>query len=78
MSPFVAAFEDDLKSHRVRALLYNTQSGGALSLRMKAIAEAEKIPVVGIGETEPLDVHYQDWMMAQLNTLDIALSGAAR
>ncbi len=74
----VAAFEDDLKNHRVKALLYNTQSGGELSQRMKAIAEAEKIPVVGVSETEPPGVHYQDWMMAQLNALDAALSGAAR
>ncbi len=72
----VAAFEDDLKNHRVKALLYNTQSGGELSQRMKAIAEAEKIPVVGISETEPPGVHYQDWMLAQLDILDAALSGA--
>ncbi len=72
----VAAFEDDLRNHRVKALLYNTQSGGGLSLRMKAIAEAQNIPVVGISETEPPGVHYQDWMMSQLNALDAALSGA--
>ena len=74
----VAAFEDDLKNHRVKALLYNTQSGGELSQRMKAIAEAEKIPVVGISETKPPGVHYQDWMLAQLNALDTALSGTAQ
>ncbi len=74
----VAAFEDDLKNHRVKALLYNTQSGGELSQRMKAIAEAEKIPVVGVSETEPPGVHYQAWMMAQLNALDVALSGATQ
>jgi zinc/manganese transport system substrate-binding protein len=74
----VAAFEDDLKNHRVRALLYNTQSGGELSQRMKAIAEAARIPVVGVSETEPPGMHYQDWMLAQLNALDAALSGAPR
>ncbi len=74
----VAAFEDDLKNHRVKALLYNTQSGGALSQRMKAIAEAAEIPVVGVSETEPPGVHYQEWMMMQLNALDAALSGAQR
>jgi zinc/manganese transport system substrate-binding protein len=74
----VAAFEDDLKNHRVKALLFNTQSGGELSQRMKAIAEAAKIPVVGISETEPPGVHYQDWMLAQLNALDAALSGTAK
>jgi zinc/manganese transport system substrate-binding protein len=74
----VAAFEDDLKNHRVKVLLYNTQSGGELSQRMKAMAEAEKIPVVGVSETEPPGVHYQDWMLTQLNALDAALSGAAR
>jgi hypothetical protein len=37
----------------------------------------EKIPVVGVSETEPADTNYQQWMTKQLDALDKALSGAA-
>jgi zinc/manganese transport system substrate-binding protein len=74
----VAAFEDDLKGRKVKALLYNTQTAGTMPQRMRRIAEAAGIPVVGISETEPAGMHYQDWMMAQLDTLDKALSGAPK
>lgn len=70
----VAAFEDDLKTRKVKVLLYNTQATGTLPQRMRRIAEAAKIPVVGISETEPPDMHYQDWMTAQLDALDKALA----
>jgi zinc/manganese transport system substrate-binding protein len=70
----VAAFEDDLRGRKVKVLLYNTQAAGTLSQRMRRIAEEAKIPVVGISETEPPDMHYQDWMTAQLDALDKALA----
>src|ERR1019366_5884914 len=65
----VAAFEDDLKGHKVKALLYNTQATGAVSQRMRRIAEEAKIPVVGVSETEPPGMRYQDWMAAELDAL---------
>ncbi len=74
----VAAFEDDLKGRKVKVLLYNTQAAGTLSQRMRRIAEEAKIPVVGISETEPPDMHYQDWMAAQLDALDTALAQGAQ
>jgi zinc/manganese transport system substrate-binding protein len=70
----VAAFEDDLKEHRVKALLYNVQTTGTMPQRMRRIAEQAGVPVVGISETEPGGMHYQDWMLAQLDALDRALS----
>jgi zinc/manganese transport system substrate-binding protein len=70
----VAAFEDDLKAHKVKALLYNVQTTGTMPQRMRRIAEQAGIPVVGISETEPAGMHYQDWMLAQLDALDKALS----
>lgn len=74
----VAAFEDDLKGRKVKALLYNSQTTGTMSQRMRRIAEQAGIPVVGISETEPAGMHYQDWMMVQLDALDKALSGAVK
>jgi len=73
----VAAFQDDLKGHKVKVLLYNSQATEELTRRMRDIATAANIPVVGVSETEPPKTSYQDWMMRQLNALDRALAGAA-
>lgn len=72
----VAAFETDLRQHRVRALLYNRQATGPTAQRMLDIAHEAKVPVVGVTETEPSGAHYQDWMLQQLDALDAALSAA--
>ena len=69
----VADFEDDLKSHKVRVLIYNTQASSPASERMKRIAEEAKIPVVGVSETLPSGRHYQDWIATELDALDAAL-----
>jgi zinc/manganese transport system substrate-binding protein len=74
----VAAFEDDLRARRVKVLLYNTQTNGTMPQRMRRIAEQAGVPVVGISETEPAGTRYQDWMMAQLDALDKALSEAGK
>jgi zinc/manganese transport system substrate-binding protein len=74
----VAAFEDDLRNHKVKLLLYNLQSTGTLSQRMRRMAEEAKIPVVGVSETEPPGIRYQYWMAAQLDAVDKALSGIAQ
>jgi zinc/manganese transport system substrate-binding protein len=71
----VAAFEDDLKSRKVKALLYNKQVSEKLTLRLLDIAKAAKVPVVGVTETQPANVSFQDWMLGQLDALDKALTG---
>jgi zinc/manganese transport system substrate-binding protein len=73
----VGAFEDDLRNHKVKVLLYNLQSAGTLSQHMRRIADEAKIPVVGVSETEPPDMRYQDWMAAELTALDKALAASA-
>jgi zinc/manganese transport system substrate-binding protein len=40
------------------------------------MAKDNKIPVVGVSETEPPDGTYQSWMLGQLEALDKALGGA--
>jgi zinc/manganese transport system substrate-binding protein len=39
------------------------------------IARAEKIPVVGVTETEPAGQTYQAWMLGELKAVEAALSG---
>jgi zinc/manganese transport system substrate-binding protein len=70
----IAAFEQDLKEHEVRALLYNKQTSTKLTQRMLDIARRARIPVVGVTETEPMGTSYQDWMLMQLADLHKALA----
>lgn len=70
----IGAFEQDLRSHAVKVLLYNRQTGGALVERMRSIARAAGVPVVGVTETEPEGKRYQEWMSSQLEALDRALA----
>ena len=72
----VAGFENDLKKHLVKAMLFNAQASEPAVQRLVEMAKANKIPIVGVSETEPPGMTYQAWMLAQLDALDKALSGA--
>lgn len=69
----VAAFETDLKQHRVRLLVYNSQATGPSATRMASLARASRIPVLGVTETAPPGRTYQAWMLSTLDALDKAL-----
>jgi len=69
----VAGFESDLKGHKVRAMLYNSQASEPAVEKLVALAKENKIPVVGVTETEPPDARYQDWVAGELDALDKAL-----
>jgi zinc/manganese transport system substrate-binding protein len=73
----VAAFEDDLKGHKVKVMLYNAQASEPAVQRLVQMANDQKIPVVGVSETKPADADYQQWMTNQLDALDKALAGGA-
>jgi zinc/manganese transport system substrate-binding protein len=73
----VAAFEDNLKGHKVKVMLYNAQASEPAVQKLVQLAKNEKIPVIGVSETEPANSTYQKWMTSQLDALDQALSGAA-
>jgi zinc/manganese transport system substrate-binding protein len=70
----VAAFESDLRTHKVKALIYNSQATDSAAQRLLRIAQASRVPVVGVTETQPAGKAYQAWMLDQLNALDAALS----
>jgi zinc/manganese transport system substrate-binding protein len=70
----IARFEDDLRRRAVRVLIYNSQSVGPLTERMRALAAKSGVPVVSMSETMPAGLRYQDWMLAQLGALERALS----
>jgi zinc/manganese transport system substrate-binding protein len=70
----IAAFADDLKNHKVKLFVYNSQATHPLAERMLKLAKASNIPVVGANETEPSGSTYQAWMMKELVAVDKALS----
>jgi zinc/manganese transport system substrate-binding protein len=71
----IAAFENDLKNHKVKVMLYNSQASDPAVQRLVRIARQSNVPVVGVTETEPAGKNYQEWMLDQLNVLDRALAG---
>jgi zinc/manganese transport system substrate-binding protein len=70
----IAAFERDLREHKVKVLLYNKQTRTKLAHRMLDIAQNSNIPVVGVSETQPPGMSYQTWMVKQLDDLAKALA----
>jgi zinc/manganese transport system substrate-binding protein len=74
----VAAFEGDLRGHKVRVLIYNSQATDPIADRMKKIASEAGVPVVGATETEPPGQDYQAWMMGELDAVDRALAEPSR
>jgi zinc/manganese transport system substrate-binding protein len=69
----VAAFENDLKTHHVKLLVYNSQASDPIAARMEKLAKASDIPVIGATETEPPGKTYQAWMLSELDAIDRAL-----
>jgi zinc/manganese transport system substrate-binding protein len=71
----VAAFERDLKTHKVRVMFYNKQASNNVVQHLLDLARASNIPVVGVTETAPPGVSYQDWMLSELDETQRALAG---
>jgi zinc/manganese transport system substrate-binding protein len=69
----IASFENDLKTHRVKLLIYNSQATDPIADRMQKIAKGAGIPVVGAAETKPAGEDYQSWMMSELGAVERAL-----
>jgi zinc/manganese transport system substrate-binding protein len=70
----VAAFQNSLVSHKVRMLVYNAQAVDPVATRMRNLAIASHVPVVGATETEPPATTYQRWISSELDAVDEALS----
>jgi zinc/manganese transport system substrate-binding protein len=71
----VAAFENDLKQRKVKLFLYNNQVSSKMTEHLLTIAKTAKVPVVGVTETQPAKVSFQDWMLGELDAVDKALTG---
>jgi zinc/manganese transport system substrate-binding protein len=70
----VAAFERDLKEHKVRVMFYNKQASDKIVLHLVELARAAKVPVVGVTETVPPGMTFREWMLSELNDTEKALA----
>jgi len=73
----LVAFESDLKTHKVRVLFYNKQASDKIVQHLVDLARASNIPVVGVTETCPPGLSYQNWMLSELDTTENALAGSS-
>jgi zinc/manganese transport system substrate-binding protein len=71
----VAAFERALKEHKVRVMFYNKQATDKIVQHLVEIARAAKVPVVGVTETVPPGMTFQQWMASELTDTEKALAG---
>src|SRR5262249_33797641 len=60
--------------HKVKVFLYNQQVTDSLTDSLIGLAQASRIPVVGIYETMPTGYDYQSWMQAEVTALDKAVT----
>ena len=73
-----AAFEKSLNPKTVRILFYNKQVTDPTTERLKKLAIAADVPIVGVTETQPADAKsYADWMMSELRAVERALNQGA-
>ncbi|MDE1172269.1 MAG: zinc ABC transporter substrate-binding protein [Parvibaculaceae bacterium] len=70
----VAAFESDLKNHKVAILFYNDQVTDEVTDRLLALAKKSGVAIVGVQETQPAGKTFPQWMMATLDAIEGALA----
>jgi zinc/manganese transport system substrate-binding protein len=70
----VAAMNALIADHKVDVLLYNSQAVSPITARVRAAAQQAGIPVVGVTETLPPHLTFQQWQLAQVRSLQRALA----
>jgi zinc/manganese transport system substrate-binding protein len=71
----IVQFQQQLQSGNVSVLVYNLQTITPITQYMKALAAQNNVTTVGVTETiQPSDVLFQEWMNAELITLQNALN----
>ena len=73
-SAAMAAEQDLITGHQVKAVLYNNQTVTKVTTRIKDMATRNGIPIVGVSETAPPGKTFQDWQLSQLKDLERALN----
>jgi len=69
----VARYEDNLRQHKVALLFYNRQVNDPLTNRLRALAQASGVPVVGVDEFVPPGTGYVQWQLQTVRAIQQAL-----
>lgn len=70
----IAMFQDVLRQHQARVLVYNIQTVTPTTSQLQELAQQNGIPTLGVSETMPPGVQtFQGWQTAQLRLLLAAL-----
>jgi zinc/manganese transport system substrate-binding protein len=69
----VATTNDQINKHEIKVLIYNIQTVTSLTTNLQNEAQKSNIPIVPVSETMPAGKSYQQWMLDQLNALELAL-----
>jgi zinc/manganese transport system substrate-binding protein len=73
-----AIFQNQITGHQIKVLVYNTQTVTSLTEQLKALAQQNNIPIVGVSETMPLGAQtFQGWHANELQLLLQALQKAS-
>jgi zinc/manganese transport system substrate-binding protein len=67
--------DQQVANKQIKVLIYNSQTVTPITTNLESAAQAVDIPVVPVTETMPASDTYQQWMMAELNSLQAALAG---
>ena len=70
----VSAMTALFSQHRVRVLLYNSQTVSPITSQIKSDAQAAGIPVIGVSETLPRGMTFQQWQLSEAKALQRALA----
>ncbi|MDI2112681.1 metal ABC transporter solute-binding protein, Zn/Mn family [Commensalibacter nepenthis] len=69
----IVQFIQDLKTHQIRILFYNEQVSTPATEQLKKIAIESGVAVVGVSETMPAHLTYQQWMNQVLDKVETTL-----
>ena len=69
----VATVRSLLAGKTVRAFIYNQQTVEPTTARLLDLARVNRVPVIGVYETMPAGMHYQQWMAAEVAAIERAL-----
>jgi zinc/manganese transport system substrate-binding protein len=58
----------------IKVFFYNQQAVAPITVQLLSLAHKNHVPVVGVYETKPLQKTYQQWMMAEMTAVQLALS----
>ena len=70
----VSAMNSLMTEKRIKVLLYNSQAVSPITSRVRAAAKQAGIPVVGVTETLPPKLTFQQWQLLQARQLAAALA----